>query len=376
MATAGILAAVVAVVAYLAARGVARFAGDPAANARRVLAVEDRLGIAWERDIQAWSIRHAPFAVDAGAAFYTWAYWPTVIGALLLTLCRDRTGFRLLRDGMLATGLIGLVCMALLPVTPPRLMGGFVDTVARGPTGLVARPPGLVNEHAAFPSFHVGWFALSTYVLVRHASRAVRWVRRCAVAAMVAAVVVTANHYLLDVVAGLALVPVALAFAERAARGQWWARLAGGPPPTTGAEPTGTAERSTPLDPPEDGGPPMEHPIGERRRSSRQPVGLDVGLTRGPERPRVEVDTVDASADGLLVRLPEQGTALAPGDRVLLSFTDGDGSLHVLAWARRCERGADGHWYVAVEFDDMEPFDRRRLDRLLGVEGVNGRVDG
>jgi hypothetical protein len=33
---------------------------------------------------------------------------------------------------------------------------------------------------------------------------------------------------------------------------------------------------------------------------------------------------------------------------------------------RRCARGADRNWYVAVEYTQLDPNDRDRLDRLVG----------
>jgi hypothetical protein len=106
----------------------------------------------------------------------------------------------------------------------------------------------------------------------------------------------------------------------------------------------------------------------ERRRSVRRAVNLLVRLTRGPEQPCALAETVDVSHEGLLIRLSEPGTPLCRGDRVLLSFDEPDGALHLLAGARRSERGADGRWYVAVEFDEVEPLDRSRLDQLLELD--------
>jgi hypothetical protein len=102
-------------------------------------------------------------------------------------------------------------------------------------------------------------------------------------------------------------------------------------------------------------------------------VDLLVRLTRGPEQPCALAETVDMSREGLLVRLSEPGTPPLRGDRVLLSFDEPDGALHLLADARRCERGEDGRWYVAVEFDEVEPMDRARLDQLLEL-GRSSRV--
>jgi hypothetical protein len=52
---------------------------------------------------------------------------------------------------------------------------------------------------------------------------------------------------------------------------------------------------------------------------------------------------------------------------VLVSFELADGALHVLAAARRIERGSDGRWYAGVELDVVDPADRVRLDRVLDL---------
>jgi membrane-associated phospholipid phosphatase len=73
------------------------------------------------------------------------------------------------------------------------------------------QPPGLTNQYAAFPSLHFGWNVL-VGVAVWGATRNVplRLLSVVGPAAMAAAVVLTANHYVLDLVGGLAVVLFAL----------------------------------------------------------------------------------------------------------------------------------------------------------------------
>ena len=108
-------------------------------------------------------------------------------------------------------------------------------------------------------------------------------------------------------------------------------------------------------------------PAVDRRRSPRFPRSLPVRLTHGPEQSIPDGETVDVAREGLLARLPAPGRPLCPGDRVLLSFDGADGALHVLGRACRSLRGDDGRWYIAVEFDEVEPIDRIRLDGLLDL---------
>jgi hypothetical protein len=85
---------------------------------------------------------------------------------------------------------------------------------ASAPRGLGA----LTNQLAAMPSLHVGWAVWVAWVVVTHSTR--RWVRVLAVAYPIGTtlvVVATANHYLLDAVAGAAVVAVAIRLSGRLA---------------------------------------------------------------------------------------------------------------------------------------------------------------
>lgn len=77
-------------------------------------------------------------------------------------------------------------------------------------------PPSFVNEYAAMPSFHAGWNLLLGIALWR-ASRhlAVRAFALLMPAAMAFAVMATGNHFLLDVVAGAAIILVAVVAVDR-----------------------------------------------------------------------------------------------------------------------------------------------------------------
>lgn len=80
----------------------------------------------------------------------------------------------------------------------------------------VLQPPTLTDLFASMPSLHVGWNLLMGIALARESTHpAARVFGLLMPAAMFAAVVLTANHYLLDGVAGSALVLASLAAAAR-----------------------------------------------------------------------------------------------------------------------------------------------------------------
>jgi membrane-associated phospholipid phosphatase len=135
-----------------------------------------------------------------------------VAAAVLLYRARPER-YLLLRNAMFLSGGIGFLFFALLPVAPPRLVDpSLIDTVTLHSDAYRAlQPPGLTNQYAAFPSLHFGWNVL-VGVAVWGATRNVllRLLSILGPAAMAGAVVLTANHYVLDLVGGLVVVLFAL----------------------------------------------------------------------------------------------------------------------------------------------------------------------
>jgi hypothetical protein len=122
---------------------------------------------------------------------------------------------------MLVSGIIGVCIFVLFPVAPPRLAElGLVDTVTlHSHAYRVLQPPTFVNQYAAVPSLHVGWNLLIGIFIYRCASRpAVRALGILSPVAMTAAVVLTANHYLVDAVLGAVVALTGLAVAARLRR--------------------------------------------------------------------------------------------------------------------------------------------------------------
>jgi hypothetical protein len=188
-------------------------AGVAMQNALDIISFEQRLGIAWERAVQDVVVG-SQVLLDVVNAVYMYGHWPVIIVAGVMLYRHRRREYYRLRNAFLLTGLVGLVVFALFPVAPPRLTDlPLVDTVTRHAEGYrQIVPPELVNQYAAMPSFHAGWNLLVGIAVFRATHNVI--LRGLAVAgplAMSAAVVATANHYVIDVVAGVAIVLVGLA---------------------------------------------------------------------------------------------------------------------------------------------------------------------
>ncbi|HSC92806.1 MAG TPA: phosphatase PAP2 family protein [Gaiellaceae bacterium] len=183
------------------------------ANGHRILDLEHRLGLAWE-DAAQDALLDANVLVTLANWIYIWGHWPVIVACGVVLFLRRRDAYLLLRRAMLISGGLGFLFFALLPVAPPRLLPvGLVDTVVeRSGSYRALQPPELTNQYAAMPSLHFGWNLLVGIVLfLTFTTLAVRVFAVVMPAAMGFAVVATANHYVLDVVAGGALVLLALA---------------------------------------------------------------------------------------------------------------------------------------------------------------------
>ncbi|MFI2200735.1 phosphatase PAP2 family protein [Streptomyces sp. NPDC020192] len=155
-----------------------------------------------------------------------------VTPAILIWLFRARAEhYRRARTWLMTSTFIGLIGFTLLPTCPPRLLSaghGFVDTMAHfssyGWWGGEASAPrgmgGMTNQYAAMPSLHVGWALWCGVMLWRHGGTRVAKALGVAYPLGTALVVMgTANHYLLDAVAGIAVMGVGSLLAPRVMRG-------------------------------------------------------------------------------------------------------------------------------------------------------------
>ena len=185
-------------------------------NARRLVDAEGALGVMWEEGSQAVIAGH-----DALVTLANWVYIYGHLPLLAVTACwlfawRGER-FLVLRNAIFISGAIGMVIFATFPMTPPRLeILGVIDTVSeRSHSYRAIQPPALTNQYAAFPSLHFGWNLLLGIVMVgavRHMGAKLLWA--ATPVAMALAVVLTGNHYVLDVVAGGVVALVGLLAAE------------------------------------------------------------------------------------------------------------------------------------------------------------------
>ncbi len=189
------------------------------AHAEWLVALERKLGLFVEPALQAKIADHSVLVTLANWV-YIWGHWPVVLGILVWLLLRRPDSYYLIRNAFLISGLIGVTIFVLFPMAPPRLAGlDVVDTVTRySHSYRVLQPPAFVNQYAAMPSLHFGWDLIVGIMLFREARHLpLKVAGVLAPIAMAMAVVLTANHYILDIVVGgaVALTGLALATAWR-----------------------------------------------------------------------------------------------------------------------------------------------------------------
>jgi hypothetical protein len=204
------LCAIVAVyLLYLVSRQIGALgSGRALDNARSVVSAEHWLGLDLEHGVRTWLLGHS-WLVTPTNLLYLVAHWPLIATVAFWLFRRSPDAFRALRNAMFVSGGLAFVVFASFPVSPPRFaVSGARDTVVERASWLhdLLQPASMMNEIAAMPSIHFGWNLMVCLAIVRFASRRIlRIVAALIPPAMAFAVVATANHYVLDVVAGAAL---------------------------------------------------------------------------------------------------------------------------------------------------------------------------
>ncbi len=201
----------VAFLLYFVVRGSVVDRDDEALrNAINIIDIERSLGFFWEPELNAAILGYSAL-IHFFNAIYFWLDFPLIVGIGLWLYFLRRHHYTVARDAVLASGAIALVVYHLFPVAPPRLVPPeygfeFVDTVNKYSnfSYQAASTQPFVNPYAAVPSLHYGWAVLVGGVLF-WSTRNV-WLRALAVFMPIGqftAILFTANHYILDAMAGL-----------------------------------------------------------------------------------------------------------------------------------------------------------------------------
>ena len=188
-------------------------------NAVDIIDLQRTLGFFWEPDINAAILDYGAL-IQLFDAIYFWMDFPLIVAiGLWLYFFGHRHQYTVARDALLASGAIALVIYHLYPVAPPRLLPpefGFVDTLSEyNHLAYQAQSTGFfVNPYAALPSLHIGWAVLVGGVLFWTTGN---WLIRSLALFLpigqLASILVTANHYIIDAMAGVVVALLGLLIA-------------------------------------------------------------------------------------------------------------------------------------------------------------------
>jgi membrane-associated phospholipid phosphatase len=189
------------------------------ADALTIARAERLLHLDVEASMNSWLVDHETLSSVAAVAYAGLLLAPPLV--LVLTFVLGGAAYPQLRRSLVALTALSLLPFWVFPEAPPRFaQPGIVDVVAthallgQTPDG----PAGPGDSFAAMPSLHVAWTtwcAFALWQLARSRHRRAAWLAWLLPAAAVLDVLATGNHYLLDAVAGLGLVAVAVLAAAR-----------------------------------------------------------------------------------------------------------------------------------------------------------------
>jgi hypothetical protein len=177
------------------------------AHARGVLSLERTLHIDPELSLDRWLAGHHTLGLVI-SDYYDNAHFVVTLGLLGWLWWRRADIYRPLRNSLVLVNLIAFVFFWRYPVAPPRMLAGFTDVVSSTHafgswhTGALASQ---ANELAAMPSLHMAWAVWCSMVIWKATKRA--WARVLALVYPCLtgfAVLSTGNHFVLDVLAGIA----------------------------------------------------------------------------------------------------------------------------------------------------------------------------
>jgi membrane-associated phospholipid phosphatase len=191
--------------------------GPALRHAEHLLDVERWLHIDVELAATHWLAAHQPLSLIA-AWWYQFAHLSVTLTVLAWCWWRRPDLYRRARNALVLTNVAGLLVFLVLPMMPPRLLpgGGYVDAAAAAGFGPPHAGPVAADQYAAMPSLHLAWATWTAAVAITLlAGRRGRRLVLLYPAVTAVVVVVTGNHYVLDVVAGVAVAVLALLAAQR-----------------------------------------------------------------------------------------------------------------------------------------------------------------
>jgi hypothetical protein len=160
---------------------------------------------AWLQDITMNTV----WFIKAANSYYYGAHFTVTIAVFVWLYISHRDQYRWARAVIIMSSLTAMVIQIGIPVAPPRMLTqyGLLDTMAMyGPNTYPPNQSGISNQFAALPSLHVAWAVLVAAMAWRMRHNIARVVLTIHAVLTAFVVLVTANHYWIDGIFGIALV--------------------------------------------------------------------------------------------------------------------------------------------------------------------------
>ena len=174
----------------------------------------------WHLPSEAWvqrGIDNHPLIVQACNIYYATMHFGALFVFLPWLFLRHRASYGRIRTTLATTTLVCLL-IELIPVAPPRLLPGFVDTAAKyGQSVYDQNVVPAADQLSAMPSVHVAWAVLIAWAVITISTGRWRWLVLVHPILTIYVIAATANHFWLDGVAAV-LVLIACAWAQAGIR--------------------------------------------------------------------------------------------------------------------------------------------------------------
>ncbi|WP_420453050.1 phosphatase PAP2 family protein [Ilumatobacter sp.] len=206
-------------------------------RARRIVEVQDAMGLPTELSLQRWVVERDPLGW-LSAAYYAGMHVPALLTFLAWMFWRHRDAYGRWRD-VLALTTAGCLLIRFQRVAPPRFLVdlGYVDLSeihsmsVYGPVGT-----GVSGQFVAMPSIHVAWAAVIGFGIAASSPSRWRWLAAAHLPVTILVVVVTGHHWWLDGIVALVLVALAVVIDAVARSGLERWRRRGAPSPAERSE--------------------------------------------------------------------------------------------------------------------------------------------
>ncbi|HJM97375.1 MAG: phosphatase PAP2 family protein [Acidimicrobiales bacterium] len=186
-------------------------------NAVNLVKFQDWIGFPSEAAFQQ-SVIDLDLLIKIANCFYFLMHFPSMILFLAWVMFRKVEWIPQVRASICMATFMGLIIHLAFPLMPPRLLGsyGFIDTAkVFGPDPYSLGVAKAANELAAMPSLHVGWALLIALAVIKIVKSPARWLILLHPILTTIVVVITANHFWLDIVVGAVLAYVGWKIASK-----------------------------------------------------------------------------------------------------------------------------------------------------------------